>query len=56
MGLFLDGATDPALPPGQYFFTPSQVTQPGGLYALERRAVETRSGERQSVERLVIPF
>lgn len=56
MGLYIDGTVDGALPPGQTYFTAAQVTAPGTLYGMERRAVETRSGEKQTIEQIVVPF
>lgn len=38
IGLFVGGATDPALPPGQRLFVPAEVTAAGRLYLLERFA------------------
>lgn len=35
--VFIRTATDPVLPPGQRYFTPDQVIDPGTLLAIERR-------------------
>jgi hypothetical protein len=36
LGVFLDTQTDPGLPPGQMYFTPAEVIDPGALLLLER--------------------
>lgn len=36
LGVFLGTETDPALPPGQMYFTPDQITNPGTMLLLER--------------------
>ena len=55
-GVFIGGATDPALPPGQLYFSRAQVTDIGTPYAIERHPVETRSGEKSTLEMVVLPF
>lgn len=36
LGVFMHVETDPSLPPGQMYFTPEQVLDPGTLLLLER--------------------
>ena len=55
-GVFIGGATDPALPPGQLYFSRAQVTDIGAPYAIERHPVETRSGEKSTLQMVVLPF
>lgn len=56
LGLFIGTQTDPGLPPGQRYFLPAQVIDPGTLYLLNRdeRYLRTATSY-QSVE-LVLPF
>lgn len=43
IGIFLYSQVDPALPPGQEYFTPDQVTEPGALLLVERLSAVPRS-------------
>lgn len=56
LGIFLGSKTDPALPAGQRYFTPAQVTQPGRLYALDREPKLTRNGSVRQHYEYVLPF
>ncbi|WP_220816064.1 hypothetical protein [Pseudomonas paralcaligenes] len=57
VGLFYGTETDPALPPGQRYFTPAQVVAPGRLKVLERlnTPLIREAGVRQTFE-YVLPF
>lgn len=54
LGIFVNVQTNPALPPGQMYFTPDQVVQAGDLLQLEHRAPITRSpGSRETFQLLL---
>ncbi|MDR3353216.1 MAG: hypothetical protein LBO00_09520 [Zoogloeaceae bacterium] len=42
IGIFVDTVTDPELPPGQRYFTPDQLVDPGILLGLERHLFVNR--------------
>lgn len=53
-GVFVDTVVDPALPPGQKYFTPDQLTSPGTLLALERLPFFNRQPSvRQTFEQVI---
>jgi hypothetical protein len=54
IGVFLNTVTDPELPPGQKYFTPGQITNPGILLALERLPAFNRSPSVRQTFELVI--
>lgn len=57
MAVFVDAVTDPALPPGQFYFTPGDVLEPG-LYLtgqIIRPAINRSPSVRQSIE-FVLPI
>lgn len=57
MGIFMGGTTDPNLPPGQRYFLPAEVIDPGYLLAVSILDQEiNRSGSVQQTVNLVIPF
>jgi len=54
IGIFLGTVTDPALPPGQRYFTPDQIVDPGILLALERIPFFNRQPSiRQTFEQVI---
>lgn len=56
IAVFMGTKTDPALPPGQRFFTPAQVTDAGAIYLVERRVATQRTGLLRMLEEIIIPF
>ena len=56
VGVFIGGTTDPALPPGQQHFTPTQVTDPGDCYLIARMERVTLDGAREGEQQFVIPI
>ena len=55
-GIFLDLVTDPALPAGQMFFLPSEVTDQGTLYLLEHVAAIIRTPATRETFEFVLTF
>lgn len=55
-GLFVAGATDPALPSGQRYFTPAQVTDPGTLLLLQYSVPIVRQPSTRETFEFVITF
>jgi hypothetical protein len=54
IGIFLNTVTDPELPPGQRYFTPDQITDPGIMLALERLPFFNRQPSvRQTFEQVI---
>lgn len=56
LGVFIGGAVQAGLPPGQRYFTAAQVVDPGDLYTLERFDAFTRSASTRQVQEFVLPF
>lgn len=56
LGLFLGARPAAGLPAGQRYFTPTQLSQPGQLYALERLPRFARNGAVRQVFDYVLPF
>ncbi len=56
LGVFIGCETDPALPAGQEYFTPDQVTIPGKLYLLDRSQNFPRNGSVRPAFEYVFPF
>ena len=55
-GLFVGCATDPALPIGQQFFVPSQVTDPGILLVLQHSVPIVRQPSTRETFEFVVTF
>jgi hypothetical protein len=55
-GIFLDTVTDPALPSGQMFFLPAEVTEDGTLYLLEHVAAIIRTPATRETFEFVLTF
>lgn len=55
-GIFLDTVTDPALPAGQMFFLPGEVTEDGTLYLLEHVAAIIRTPATRETFEFVLTF
>jgi len=55
-GIFLDAVTGEGLPPGQMFFSPSQVTAQGTLYLLEHVAAIIRTPATRETFEFVLTF
>lgn len=55
-GIFLDTVTDPALPAGQMFFLPGEVTDDGTLYLLEHVAAIIRTPATRETFEFVLTF
>lgn len=54
IGIFINAQTNPALPPGQMYFTPDQVVDSGDLLQLEHRTPIVRSpGSREVFQMLI---
>jgi hypothetical protein len=54
LGVFIGTKTDPELPPGQRYFTPDQIVDPGIMLAFENRPAAVRyQGVRQVYEFVV---
>jgi hypothetical protein len=54
IGIFLNTVTDPDLPPGQRYFTPDQIVDPGILLALEHLPFFNRQPSvRQTFEQVI---
>ena len=56
VGLFIGGSTDSALPPGQAYFLPAQVTAPGRLYMLYRSERIVRNGSTYQAFDYILPM
>lgn len=56
IGVFVGTVTDPALPPGQTYFLPSQVVSPGRLLHMEYRQPIYRSPTNTAQFETVITF
>lgn len=56
LAVFVGGATDPGLPPGQRYFTPGEVTDPGHMYLLERVPAFPRTLSVREMFEYVFPF
>ena len=56
LAVFAGGTTDPALPPGQQWFTAAQVVTPGDCYELERIERVTLDGARGASGEFVLSF
>lgn len=56
LGVFISCETDPALPAGQKYFTPDQVTAPGRLVLLDRSQNFPRNGSVRPAFEYVFPF
>lgn len=56
LGIFFGGQPMAGLPPGQRYFTPAQVAQPGRLYTLERVPAFPRNGAVRQTFEYVLPF
>ena len=56
IAVFMGTQTDPALPAGQRYFTPDQLTGPGRLYLLDRSQNFERSGTVRAAFEYVLPF
>lgn len=54
LGIFINVQTNGALPPGQMFFTPAQVTNPGDLLQLENRAPIVRTASTREIFNLLV--
>jgi len=55
-GLFVGCATDPALPIGQKFFVPSQITDPGILLVLQNSVPIVRQPSTRETFEFVVTF
>lgn len=56
IGVFVGTVTDPALPPGQLYFTPAQIVTPGYLLQLENKAPIYRSSATRETFEILITF
>lgn len=56
LGLFVGTEVAGGLPPGQRYFTPAQVTDPGRLYLLDRGQNLIRNGSVRPAFEYVLPF
>ncbi|MFV0680309.1 hypothetical protein [Ottowia sp.] len=56
VALFVGGATDAALPPGQHYYTPAQVTDPGRMYLLDRGERIERTGTTYQAFEYILPL
>lgn len=56
MAVVMGTVVDPAVPAGQYYVEPGQITQPGKLYTLERRNAVVRPANKRDVEEIILPF
>lgn len=56
LGIFIGGTVVAGLPPGQRYFTPAQVDQPGDIYNMERIPKFTRNPGVRQVQEFVLPF
>lgn len=56
LGIFLGAQPVAGLPPGQRYFTPAQIAQPGRLYTLDRLPRFTRNGAVRQTFEYVLPF
>ena len=56
IAIFIGATPDPALPPGQQWFTPDQLVQPGQLYAMARTDRIFRDGVLGLNEETVLPI
>lgn len=56
VAIFVGGTVDAALPPGQQWFTPDQVTNPGDCYQLARMERVTLDGSRRAEHQTVLPI
>lgn len=57
LGVFMDTAVDPSLPPGQTYFTPAEIANPGRLLAAQiiLPAINRSPSVRQTIE-FVLPI
>jgi hypothetical protein len=55
-GILLDTVVNPALPPGQMFFSASEVTNPGTLYLLEHVPAIIRTPATRETFEFVLTF
>jgi hypothetical protein len=56
VGLFTDGTVNDGLPPGQKYFSPAEVDDPGIMAAVERFTHFTRSPDVRQTFEFVWPF
>lgn len=56
IGVFAGTVADPALPPGQMYFTPAQIVEQGFPLLLENKAPIYRSTSTRETFEIVIPF
>ncbi|WP_279212551.1 hypothetical protein [Delftia acidovorans] len=56
MAVFMGTQVAASVPPGQYYVTPDQLTDPGEVYTLERRSVVVRPANKRDLEEIILPF
>lgn len=56
MAVIMGTEINAAVPPGQYYVEPGQITNPGKIYTLERRNAVVRPANKRDMEEIILPF